>query len=86
MANFGPLVAETGSGIWGTSANFNGFHVLASLLHGAQVVGVSQTLQRWAEGASTFDRVAIMLGIGPHSSSKSFSVEWERNVVQSVKS
>ena len=32
MANFVPLMAEIGSGVWGTPANFNGFHVLASLL------------------------------------------------------
>ena len=31
MANFRPLMAEIGSGIWGTPANFNGFRVLASL-------------------------------------------------------
>jgi len=31
MANFGPLTAEIGLGIWGTSANFNGFRVLPSL-------------------------------------------------------
>jgi len=47
MANFGPLTAEIDSGVWGTPANLNGFHVLAALLHGALVVGVSQTLQRW---------------------------------------
>ena len=27
MANFGPLTAEIGSGVWGTPANFNGFRV-----------------------------------------------------------
>jgi len=32
MANFGPLTAETGSGVWGTPANFNAFCVFASLL------------------------------------------------------
>ena len=32
MANFGPLTAEIGSGVWGTQANSNGFRVLASLL------------------------------------------------------
>jgi len=32
MVNFGPLAAEIGSGVWGTSGNFNGFRVLA-LLH-----------------------------------------------------
>jgi len=25
MANFGPLAAEIGSGVWGTPANFDGF-------------------------------------------------------------
>jgi len=29
MVNFGPLAAESGSVVWGTSANFNGFRVLA---------------------------------------------------------
>ena len=32
--NFDPLTAEIGSGVWGTPANFNGFRVLAALLHG----------------------------------------------------
>jgi len=52
MANFGPLMAEIYSGVWGTPANFNGVQVLAALLHGAVVVGVSQTLRRWTEGAT----------------------------------
>jgi len=51
MANFGPLAAEIGPVVWGTPANFNGFRVLAALLHGTLVVGVSQTLRRWTEGA-----------------------------------
>jgi len=34
MVNFGPLVAEIISGVWGTPATFNGFRVLAALLHG----------------------------------------------------
>jgi len=42
----GPLAAEIGLPVWGTPANFNGFHVLAALLHGSQVVSVSQTLRR----------------------------------------
>jgi len=33
MANFGPLAAEIDS-VWGTPTNFNGFRVLAALLHG----------------------------------------------------
>jgi len=51
IVNFGPLAAESGSLVWGTPANFNGFRVLAALLHGTLVVGVSQTLWRWTEGA-----------------------------------
>ena len=43
MVNFGPLAAEIDPVVWGTPANFNGFRVLAALLHGTVVVGVSQT-------------------------------------------
>ena len=43
MVNFGPLAAEIVSLVWGTPGNFNGFRVLAPLLHGTLVVGVSQT-------------------------------------------
>jgi len=46
MVNFGPLAAEVGPVVCGTPANFNGFRVLATLLHDALVVGVSQTLRR----------------------------------------
>ena len=41
--NFGLLAAEIVSLVLGTPGNFNGFRVLASLLHGTLVVGVSQT-------------------------------------------
>jgi len=52
MVNFGPVAAEIFSLVWGTPANFNRFRVLAALLHGTLVVGVSQTLWRWTEGAT----------------------------------
>jgi len=52
MVNFGPLAAEICLPVWGTPANFNGFRVLAALLYGSQVVGVSHTLRRWTEGAT----------------------------------
>ena len=42
MVNFGPLTAEIVSLVWGTPANFNGFRVLAGLLHGTPELGVSQ--------------------------------------------
>ena len=43
MVNFGPLAAEILSLVWGTPGNFNGFRVLAALLHDTLVVGVSQS-------------------------------------------
>ena len=43
IVNFGPLAAEIGLPVWGTPANFNGFRDLAALLHGSQVLSVSQT-------------------------------------------
>jgi len=46
LVNFSSLAAENGLVVWGTPANFNGFRVLAALLHGTPVVGVSQTLGR----------------------------------------
>jgi len=52
MVNLGLLAAEIGQVVWGTPANFNGFRVLAALLHGTLVLGVSQTLRRWTEGAT----------------------------------
>jgi len=45
MGNFGLLAAEIVSLVWGTPANFNGFHVLAALLHETLVVGVNKTLR-----------------------------------------
>ena len=52
MVNFGRLTAEICWRVWGTPANFNGFHVLVALLHGTLLVGVSQTLRRWTEDAT----------------------------------
>jgi len=45
MVHFGLLMAEIGSLVWGTPANFNRFRVLAALLYGTLVAGVSQTLR-----------------------------------------
>jgi len=42
MVNFGLLAAEICWRVWGTPAIFNGFRVLAALLHGTLVVGVRQ--------------------------------------------
>jgi len=46
MVNFSILAAEIDQVVWGTPANFDGFRVLAALLHGSQVVSVSQTSRR----------------------------------------
>ena len=43
MVNFSPLTAEIVSLVWGTPGNFNRFRVLAALLHGTLVLGVSTT-------------------------------------------
>jgi len=68
MVNFGPLAAEIVSLVWGTPANFNWFRVLAALLHGTVVVGVSQTFGVEQRAPPMFGRATITLGIGPHSS------------------
>ena len=60
MVKFGPLASEIISIVWGTPGNFNGFRVLAALLHGTLVVGVEQ------RATPIFGRAAITLGIGPH--------------------
>jgi len=39
----GPLVAEICWRVWGTTTNFNGIRILAALLHGTVVEGISQT-------------------------------------------
>jgi len=41
-----PLTAEICWQVWNTPANFNGFRILAAVLHGTLVMGVSQTLRR----------------------------------------
>jgi len=41
VVNFGLLAAEIVSLVCGTPANFNGFRVLAALLHGTPVLGAS---------------------------------------------
>ena len=48
----GPLAAEICPVVWGTPANFSGFRVLVALLHSILVVGLSQILRRWTEGAT----------------------------------
>jgi len=49
MVNFGPLAAEIISLIWGTPANFNGFRVLAALLH-SQTAALSRGRHLYSAG------------------------------------
>ena len=65
---WGPLAAEIVSLVWGTPANFNGFCILAALLHRTLVVGVSQTCGVEQRAPPILGRAAITFGIGPHSS------------------
>jgi len=65
MVNFGPLAAETDWRVWGTSANFNRFHVFAALLHGTLVVGISQALRCWTEGATYIRQGSHHVGLWP---------------------
>ena len=44
MVNFGLLTAEISWRVWGTTANFNGFRLLALLLHRRRSTEVNQTL------------------------------------------
>ena len=61
-----PLATEIILLVWGTCANFNGFLVLAALLHGTLIVGVSKTCGVEQRAPPIFSRAAITLGIGPH--------------------
>jgi len=47
-----PLAAEISWHVWGTPASFHRFRVLAALLHSTRVVGVSQSLRHWTQGAT----------------------------------
>jgi len=53
MMNFGPLTAKIDWRVWGTPSYFNGYRVLAALLHGTLLVGVGQTLRRSSESENT---------------------------------
>ena len=70
MVNFDPLAAEIISLVWGTPANFNGFGVLAALLHGILVLASAKLCGVEQRAPPIFGRATITLGIGPHSSSQ----------------
>jgi len=65
MVNFCPLMADICWRVWGKPANFNGFRVLAALLHGTLVVGVSQTLWHRTEGTTYIRQDGRQVGHWP---------------------
>jgi len=65
MVNFGPVAAEIGPVVWGAAINFYRFRVLAALLHGTLVVGISQTLLHWTEGATYIRQCGHHVGHWP---------------------
>jgi len=82
MVNFGPLVAKVGPVVWGTPANFNGLRVLAALLHGTPVLGVTKVCGVDQRAPPIFGRAAITWGIGPHSGFMSFHTDGPRTQVK----
>ena len=64
------LRPTNGWDLWvlGTPANFNRFRILAALLHGTLVVGVSKPCGVEQRAPPIFGRAAITLDIGPHCS------------------
>jgi len=58
-----PLTAEICWRVWSTPTNFNGFRVF--LLHSTLVMGVSQTLRHWIEGATYIKQVGHHVGHWP---------------------
>jgi len=65
LVNFSLLTAEICWRVWGTPANFNGFRVLAALLHSILVQGISQTLRHWTEGATYIRQGGHHVGYWP---------------------
>ena len=67
MANFGPLTAEIGSGVWGTPANFNGIRVLTSLLQRRRSTEANQALHDVWPSPGLVHYIYIFGGSCPHN-------------------
>jgi len=85
MVNFGILTAEICWRVLGTPANFNGFCVLAVLLHGTLVVGVNQTLWHWTEGATYIWQGSHHVGHRPTFVFLVFALQWHNMTLIRVK-
>jgi len=62
--NFGPLAAKICRWVWDTPAHFNGFRILAALLHGTLVVA-SAKLRHWTKGATCIRKGGHHVGHWP---------------------
>jgi len=65
MVNFGPLAAKIDWRVWGTPANFNGFHVLASLLQRHRSTEANQTMHDVWQSPGLVDYLYIFGGCCP---------------------
>jgi len=66
MVNISSLAAKIRWQVWGIPANFNGFRVLAALMHGTLLVGSAKLCGVEQRAPPIFGRAAITLRIGPH--------------------
>ena len=67
MANFGPLTAEIGLPVWGNPANFNGFCVLASLLHRRRLTAVNKTFDDvWPSLLGSYTIYTLLVALAPN--------------------
>ena len=85
IANIGPLAAEMDPVVWGTPTNFNGFRVLAALLHGTPVVSISTLCGVEQRAPPIFGRRPSRCALAHISSSFIYSlhssaVKYEENV------
>ena len=79
---------QTNRRLWPTYTSpwlFNGFRVLAALINGTPVVGVSQTLRRWTESATYIRQGGHHAGHWPTFQLLNFctsAVRWSANISQ----
>jgi len=67
MVNFGPVAAETSSGVWGTPANFNGFEAWQRYCTALQYWASAKLCGVEQRAPPIFGMAAITLDIGPIS-------------------
>jgi len=65
MPNVGPLTAEVGLPVWGTTANFNPFRVLALLLQRRRSTLANQTLHYLWSSPGLVHYIYIFVGFCP---------------------